>query len=418
MIRWYKLVFVVLLLPLTNALAQEDALKQQIKAQLNATDKSKIEKAEKYYKNAADEIKLADEKESSDPKKTLKYRINGSKYFGKANKTAYTVYKRDLERFFNNIDPVKAKKAELKMDQAELLMKEARKKREASLRVNVLESAYALLEKANKYESRAIKNLLDVYQLFIGNSQTVGDEIVVANNTQSETNDISESNNNQVVNEEQKDETDELNSGSAKETSSDKVINTLEPIKIQGSKGAFFLLQVAASKSPIPVAGLTQTYSEDIVDEKFDEWYKYFVNKKFDTFDEANAFKSSMKARGIFVVAFKNGQKVSFEEAMKKDEPIKETVVENKAVDETINEVASSETVYRLEVGISTRPLSASEVSNFKNGGKPVMSVDRGGWFSYTIGDFNSEVEVLNFKRLKGLSDAVVLKFVNGKVVD
>jgi len=421
--RMFKIVIVLFLFTQNAVFAQDNQLKSLIKAQLNADERKSLEKAEKFYSSAAADMKRADENESSDQKKAFKYRISGSKDFGKANKITYGVYKRDLKRFFNNIDPVKAKMAEQKMDQAEVLMKEAKKKREASLKVNVLSNVIALLEKANKYENRAIKNMEDVYAMFIGNSQSVGGEIVVAGSV---TNNAVEQNTktdetSKTIEDEVNVENSNTDSEVKEETKVDdskKEIVKKSPIKIQGSAGVFFLLQVAASQSPMAEEGLSKRYNQDIIGEKFDEWYKYFVNKKFASPEEANDYKTTMNARGIFVVAFKNGQKVGIQEALKKDEVVTEKVEEKKVENEIKSSPVANKTVYRLEIGISTKPLSAAEVRSFKNGGKPVISVDRGGWFSYTIGDFNTATEALSFKRVKGLTDAEVLKFVNGKVVD
>lgn len=418
----FKVVLVLFLFTQNTVFAQEnEQLKSLIKAQLNADERKSLDKAEKFYAGAADNMKLADKNEGADQKKTLKYRITGSKNYGKANKITYGVYKRDLKRFFNNIDPVKAKKAEQKMEQAEVLMKEAKKKREASLRVNVLTNVYALLEKANKYESRAVKNMEDVYAMFIGDSQAVGGEIIVASNVNNNTEEqevktsenVTNTNNDaDIVNTD-----NNVNEETKTEKPNEEIIKS-EPVKIQGSTGVFFLLQVAASQSPMSEEGLSKRYNQDITGEKFGEWYKYFVNKKFASLQEADNFKTKMSARGIFVVAFKNGQKVGIQEALKKDEVVTKNVVEKKVENNTSDAPVTSKTVYRLEIGISTKPLSATEVRSFKNGGKPVMSVDRGGWFSYTIGDFNTASEALSFKRIKGLTEAEVLKFVNGKVVD
>jgi len=71
-----------------------------------------------------------------------------------------------------------------------------------------------------------------------------------------------------------------------------------------------------------------------------------------------------------------------------------------------------------VQVGFSTSPLSASEVGQFKNGGKEVLMVDCGSWFIYTVGDFETENAALQFKRAKGLSEAEPIKFINGKPID
>jgi len=43
--------------------------------------------------------------------------------------------------------------------------------------------------------------------------------------------------------------------------------------------------------------------------------------------------------------------------------------------------------------------------------------VNHDGWYTYTIGDFNSKREANNFKRKKGLNNATVVAFKNGKPI-
>jgi hypothetical protein len=62
--------------------------------------------------------------------------------------------------------------------------------------------------------------------------------------------------------------------------------------------------------------------------------------------------------------------------------------------------------------------MTNTEIAEFKNGGKPVITVDNGGWFSYNIGDFMTEQEAQKFKKAKGLVDASVVKFVNGVLME
>lgn len=386
--------------------AQSDGIEEKIKAQLNSADKKNYEKAEESYNDAAAEIKLAEETESVNKNKAFKIKLKALRKFGKANKIVYRIYKQDLTKFFNNIDPVKKKKAELKVDKAGLLIKEAKQKREASVRINVLENACLMAEKADDFEKKALKHLTEVYEMFIGKNTAVGEERPVAENdegTKEVKSVISDTENKVGENKTTEVKVDE-----------NKAYTTYVPIKINGSSGVFFLIQVAASKTPISEEKLKQSYKEIIHGELVKDWYRYVINEAFTTLEEAENYKKSIGIRGTLIIAIKNGQKVSIPEALKKEEvKQKDVVKEEKPIDVSVAKI-----IYRLEIGISTSKLSAAEIRNFKNGGKAVMAVDRGGWYSYTIGDFDNDAQAQNFKRIKGLSDAIVLKLKDGKVID
>lgn len=397
-----------------SIVSQENELDTKIKAQLNATDKKNVEKAEKLLNEAISQMKTADETESVDSKKAFKIRIKASKNFGKANKMLYRVYSQDLKQFFNNVDPVKAKKAELKIDKARLQIKEAKKTREKSLKLNVAENVYLMLKKADNYETAAINNLKDVYGMFIGSNKIVGDErpanIVIETN---------ESENKQNVIDEKKEETNT----EIVDNKTDNSNKTFVPIKVFGTKGVFFLIQVAASKTPISEDYLRKNYKENIHGELFGDWYRYVINERFATLEEAEKYKANAGIRGTLIIAIKNGQKVSIQEAQKK-EVVNLEEMEYAPVGKTKTSVSDNRTIstssviYKLEIGISISRLTAAEVRKLKNGGKAVVPIDRGGWYSYTVGDFKSQSAALNFKRIKGLSDASVLKVRDGKIID
>ena len=395
-----------ILVSLSCAFAQENKIDEKIKAQLNSVDKKNINKAEDIFQEGKAQMKLADEKESSDVKKANKLRIKASKDLGKANKIFFKVYKQDLKQFFNNIDPVKAKKAELKIDKADLLMKEAKKSRESSLKLNVVENAYLALKKANDYEKKAIDNLKEVYGMFIGSNGIVGEERPLNEIVSSK-----KEANEEVKLEAKKEGVESKNVSEIKRT-----VSQYKPIKILGTQGVFFLIQVAASKTPISEDYLRKNYKEDIHGQLINDWYRYVINRRFNTLEEAEKYKANAGIRGTFIIAIKNGQKVSIQEAQKKEvvrlEEMEYAPIGGK------KEETSETIIFCLEIGISISPLTASEVRQFKNGGKPVTQIDRGGWYSYVIGNFKSEAEALTFKRVKRLTDATALKLKNGKVID
>ncbi|NJO87823.1 MAG: hypothetical protein HC831_01855, partial [Chloroflexia bacterium] len=162
------------------------------------------------------------------------------------------------------------------------------------------------MKKANEYEEKAINNLREVYGMFIGSSSVVGEERPLT---------IVEKDENK--NEESKETILETE----KEVVENKVVKSdnnvsgndvrqFTPIKIFGTKGVFFLIQVAASKSPISDDYLRRNYKENICGELMDGWNRYVINERFATLEEAEKYKASAGIRGSLVIAIKDGQKV------------------------------------------------------------------------------------------------------------
>jgi hypothetical protein len=436
-----NLLVLSLLMPLNAVYSQDEYMLEQIKGQVSKDDQKRIEKAEKYLTSANEQMKAAKDIEDGgkNKNKALNKKISGSTDIGSAHKIIYDVYIDYIEMLTANASSGNVGTAKKNAESALKLMKEAKKKREASLRTTVLDNAYELLQQASEIERKAIKGLSDTYLLLSG--KKANDEKVV----KTEPNQISNkqvvkkepdnikkqpgedknikknepvtTNNNKVTDNQIVKKEDNITINNADE---DKDIELSRQMKEQEKKGVFFKIQIAASKSPLSVDQLNAIYKTNEIFnvEKEGEWYKYSVSQRFKDYDEALAYKNNLKIKGIFIVAYKDGNKVTIEEALKKDE-VKKDVIENKKIEPTdIKTNQLAKTIYRLQIGISTNPMSAKDISEFKNGGKPVLTIDHGGWYSYTIGDFNTEKEALNFKKLKGLNDADVVKFINGKPVE
>lgn len=403
--------------------AQNNELKEIVKSQLKAGDKKSISKAEKDYAEAAAGMEQA--RQIRKKNKAAKIKVLASRKYGKANKVVYKVYKNDVTRFFNNIDAVQKKKAQKKVKKAGLLMKEAKKKRELALRLNAPENSYSHLSKADKLEDEAISNLLEVYDMFIDKSKVIAEnktEEVENNVAEKET--VEEKEQGEPILASIEDENNEVVENTANvdgnKTEIENVVKSeVVPIEIKGTKGVFFLLQVAASKTPISIEKLKLQFKSEISGDLFGEWYRYFINEKFSSLEEAENYKNELGAKGLFVIAFKNGKKVSIKEALEKEILVVASKIEkNEEKDKSEILQVVEKTTFRLEIGVSTSRLSVDEVSKFKNAGKSVIPIDRGGWYSYTIGDFQNEAQALNFKKIKRLEEASIVKVRGGRIVD
>jgi len=416
--------------PVTRIHSQDEYMLKDIRELLSETDQKRIEKAEKYLASGDDKMKesIVLEDVGKNKNKSINKKIGAATDYGSAHKIIYEVY----------LENVQKQSKATNFENASKQMKEAKKKREASLRINNVEKAYELVKQSLDLEKKAINFLAENYIISTGVIKKKDDIVKI---------DPNKNLNKQVVNKEpddlkkesiKKDEikkTEESKFDNAKtieneivkkdnvvknnEIKEDEESELNKNIK-QERKGVFYKIQIAASKTPLSVEQLNAIYKTNEIFnvDKDGEWYKYSISEKFKTYDAAFAYKENLRIKGIFIIAFKDGKKVTLEEALRKDDE-KKDVVENKK-EETIDIKTNQEvkTIFRLQIGISTKPMSDVEISQFKNGGKPVTTVDNGGWYSYNVGEFNTEKDALNFKKSKGLTDAIVVKFVNGILVE
>jgi hypothetical protein len=411
-----------------------------IKSQLDPSGKRKIAKAEKFLLAYNNDKSQAEKLENSSQKKLLKKQISASKNLGKANKIMYKVYREDLKKFIDIDKNDSAKVIKKKLVRVKKIMKRTNSKREAALKLTSDDDIYSILKHADELEEKAFKDIYFVYSLLLKDIKPKQDE--GKNEVVKVTEDIKDNNIIPVKkagDDAIKDEGVPVSAGNVENSVDDKkTVNNNEPIselnndntkKIADepvnnndiNTNVYFRIQIAASKSQPSLEQYTKNLPpKEVLDVEIEgEWYKYFISKKFASYQEAQDYKSLMKIKGTLIIAYKNNQKVTIEEALKK-EPVdntKNVVTENKIID-NVKPAADGKITYRLQVGFSTKQLSAVEVSQFKNGGKEVFAIDCGSWFIYTVGDFETEIAAQNFKNAKGLTESEIVKFRNGKPLE
>jgi hypothetical protein len=433
------------LINIIQAQSQNDELIQRIKEQLGSSEKKKMAEVEKYQLNCNNEKAEAEKLEGSSRKKALRKWISASENQGIANNKAYKLYREDLEKF-NLKRHDSARVIDRKLVRAKKIMKLSREKRENALKLTRDDDVYSLLKDADDLELKAFKDVFFVYSLFLVENKNKNDlsvkssekNLVKEENKTDETGKTEQEKpvNNEiktiVKSEESKKNTIENNSNNSitEVNKSKENLNASElNAKITEEQNnetdikakVYFKIQIAASKTQLSVEQLVKNFpTKEVLNVEVDgDWYKYSIRKKFTNYDEAIEYRTNLKIKGAFIIAFKDGKKVSIEEALKKDivENTKPIVVANEQIDNS-KQKTEEKNSYRLQIGFSTNPLSAQEIRQFKNGGKEVLMVDCGSWFIYTVGEFETENAANQFKRARGLSEAEVVKFINGKPVN
>jgi hypothetical protein len=441
----FLVLFIVLtLFNLGKLQAQDDDVALRIKEQLSPSGKKKMAKAEKLILASNNEKAQAEKLETSSTKKALRKQISASKSLGKANKMIYKIYRTDLKKFDEMDQHDSAKTIKKKLVRAKKIMRRTDNKRETALKLTSDDNIYSLLKDADELEAKAFKDIYFVYRLLLGENT----QKQKTNKNESENNDIVENvKPDKTTNEIPVDKNPETNTESEQSGNIVTSENTIKPknevisnisnneqvvknneVKTnisnesenieEPSCNVYFKIQIAASKTQLSVDQLVKNFpTREVLNVEIDgDWYKYSVRKKFTNYDEALQYRTDLKVKGAFIIAIKNGKRVSIEEALKKDavDNTKINAKENNQI-EKVKPEADGKTTYRLQVGFSTSPLSASEISQFKNGGKVVVMVDCGSWFIYTVGEFETESAALQFKKIKGMSEADLVKFINGK---
>jgi len=368
-----------------SAFSQIDYLDKKIEYGLNEDNKEKLENANKTrtYGDelmqeaelieaqygismltkedyAPDRIRQMDSKTLNIIRSTVRKKIQASNQYGNANVIKAFVYTNDLKEQLMQANDWEKENINILLEQSKHLLMQGRTIRGKSMRLNNEFLVYPQLIDANKIEILAINKLKEAYVL------------------------IFKSTDNNISNYE---------------------ISEIK--KTYNDVGAHFRIQLAATRKPLKGENLKQiTPNNEIVSSDFSNgWYKYSLSRDFETYQEAVDYKESMNLTEAFIIAYIDSRRVSISEAISLQEKNSYVPVEK----------SLQGTVYRLRLWISTQPATNKTLSGIKSGGKPIMMFNHGGWYTYTVGDFLTKQEANKFKTNKGLTDAVIVQYKNGK---
>lgn len=391
----FKIVFTsfYLLAIIFSALSQVNYLSNEIMSALNSEDKKEIVNAEKIRSYGdelireaesmeagvgqsllkkedyvSEEIRQMDDKTLDIVRRSVRKKIRASNHYGNANLIMASIYTKNLKEVSLQSSKSDKEKINSLIEQSSSLMQKGRIIRGKALQINNEFLVYPHLIYANEIEGKAVNKLMKAYSYIYKNAKI-----------------------------------DDLNYLNDKEE-----LSEIKNIKSQ--KDLYFKVQIAASKESLSFEQLKKIYNADgIISSEFDNgWHKYSVKKNFKSYEEAFEYKESMNVKNAFILAFVKGKKVPVSEAVKLQNIKINTGIEQK----------NDKTVYRLQIGISTLPASNESMKKMNSGGNPVIMVDHGGWYTYTVGDFTSKQQADNYKKNNGLTNATVVTFKNGKPIE
>lgn len=391
--------------------------KSQLRVEFSKADKSKLKKADRYVADAGALMKTGEQEliqltelreqaaSSSDKrerkklekkakkmeKKFLKTQAKASKKFESGNKTIYTIYHNYLKKLKQKADADRRNACLSLQSKAAKNYKKARSKRNKARRTKDVVKSNKELTDANRLEAEAIgfqENAFGIYQGWIPleTEQEEQDDPVVTPIA---------------------DNSDSGYEADITETSDDDtgfVVEQEVTNNATTSDDLVFKVQIAASKTPLSLEKLLSIYQTDetINNEKEGDWYKYSVGF-FKTYEEANQFKQTIGVTDAFVIVYRNQEKIS----------LSETNVDASAYDDTqtYNEPAG-DYVYRIQIAASRRPATQTEIKNMYRKNQFINIVQNEGWYKYTIGSFNSEMEAQQYiDNTPNMGEAFVVKY-------
>lgn len=310
---------------------------------------------------APDRIRQMDNKTLNIIRSTVRKKIQASNQYGNANILTSFVYTKDLKMQLMQSTELEKANINILLEQSKYLLTEGRTIRGKSMRIENEFLVYPHLIDANKIEKQAINKLIEAYAIIYRTESGLNGAHINVQEVQSQSFDA----------------------------------------------GVHFRIQLAATRKQLKGEKLKQIAPKnEIVSSDFSNgWYKYALSRNFGTYQEAVDYKESMNLNEAFIISYIGSRRVSIAEAVALQGQNSYTPVEN----------SLPGTVYRLRLWISTQPATNKTLSGIKSGGKPIMMFDHGGWYTYTVGDFSTKQEANRFKINKGLTDAVIVQYKNGK---
>jgi hypothetical protein len=438
--------------------AQEFSAQKEIKKYIEKTNKSDLKKieasekdmisvnqlfseADKLAESISQEETAAENGSEKDKKKSeakiskleskeAQTRITASKAFAKVNKNLFTVYKNNFKSARAGVEGDDAKMQEGRELEQEAgnLYKKAQTKRTQATRISDQLKSYKILADADDLEKQSLDMQLKAYGLYLNwySTEANTDEANTDETKPEETKTEEETSENKTeINEElpnfvspNKTETkkevpeEEVDYSTAKTSSSSgNVSTTSEPEKNQQT--ILYKIQVAASENPLSIVDLRKIYNYKLMfNNEFENgYYKYSVGQ-FKSYEEAATFKNSMNVPDAFIIAYRDGQKISIAEA--NPELVKERGTQN----QNSKTVSPNEqgTVFKIQISATKKPATNTELGKMNPTSKQVEINKVGVWYKYTVGNFKTEQEAENFRKQNRLTGFVV-KYVNGKEI-
>lgn len=162
----------------------------------------------------------------------------------------------------------------------------------------------------------------------------------------------------------------------------------------QSISGLIYKVQIAAAKGVLSESILNNIYNGaeavDVIKEN--GWNKYSIGK-YSTYKQALETKQLANVEGSFIVAYKDGVKVSLGKTKRAGSNKQESIA------------------FKVQIAADMQPLSTDRLHEIYSGFEKINKFEEDGWFKYSIGEFKSFEEAREFMKTCGVKGSFIVAF-------
>jgi hypothetical protein len=172
-----------------------------------------------------------------------------------------------------------------------------------------------------------------------------------------------------------------------------------------------FKVQIAADTKSISSDNLHKIYSgyENVQHYEEDGMHKYSLGE-FNTYEEANKFRTNSGVKGAFVIAFQGEKKINVLEAKRMKRCYDPIIISDWLSD-------NNQLTYKIQIAASSKKLSVNQIKNICCVESNVYLTEEDNWFKYSIGKFEKYEDAVKMKEKSGVKGAFIVVYKNNKKI-
>ena len=173
------------------------------------------------------------------------------------------------------------------------------------------------------------------------------------------------------------------------------------PDTYEGTENMVFIIQIAASRSPLSENDIQRLYSgpEEVKLRKEDGWYKYQIGHK-PTYTQAKEVLKTVRVHGAFIAAYKGSYKYKLWEAIR------------------ITREGNNEIVFKLQIAASRVKMDGEDLSRIYKGRDKIDEIFENGLYKYQIPVGNNYENARRVKNLWGIKGSFIVPYRGKEKLD
>lgn len=196
---------------------------------------------------------------------------------------------------------------------------------------------------------------------------------------------------------------DETVAGITGKTETTKPVETPEPVRAEGSRSdIYFVVQIAASKSPMSSQQLQRVYdgNKEIKLREEEDWYKYQIGRT-NEYEQAKETLRETNVQGAFIVPYKGNEKLTLWQVLREQRTW-----------------SSKDLIFVVQIAASVSSLNDKQIQEIYNGTKKVKEIREGTWYKYQIEAGPTYDDARRLKNLLKIPGAFAVAYKNGQKID